>query len=98
MCEEIWKRKTVCGQRSGTGEHYGGCLETQWSRNFLYCMKVILMMTLSIGEYIVLTAHFMQPGEASSAGTRMHSVALLARGSHENSQATQAVTKSKGCL
>ena len=45
----------------------------------------------------VPTGHLLSPNEASSTGTALHSIELLAKGVSWNSPKTQAVTKTMGC-
>lgn len=76
------------------GRHLKNDMETQFSENFLEYLKVILMRTSSNGEYKASTGHLLQPGEASSGGTGLHSIELLANG---NSRTAQPVLKTKFC-
>lgn len=57
-------------------------------------LKVILMKTLFNGEYAVSTGHNLYTGMASTGGTAMHLIELLAKGCPvEISHTTQAVAE-----
>ena len=80
---------------SGIEGILGVDVETQQSENFMKSVKVILMMTASNGEYGISSEHLLQPGKTSRGGTRLHQIALSAKGVHGNPQTTCANAKTK---
>lgn len=89
LAEEMEKRERVQEEIMELGALERG-VEIQYSGNFLYSMKVILLLIPSNVGYVVSADHLLSPSKPFSDETEFHSAKLFTLG---NLQTTQAISK-----